>query len=79
MKDLGISPKHLAWGAIPPTMESVDPLKPIVLPGFNEEELLEDGVDEVLEETPKVSAKLIQEVAEGTVAIVGESTSTTTK
>ncbi|GFS38017.1 hypothetical protein Acr_00g0055170 [Actinidia rufa] len=53
-------------GATPPVVEPVDPSQaysPLVLPSFNEEELLEEGADEVPEEAPEVACELSKEVA----------------
>ncbi|GFY97465.1 hypothetical protein Acr_12g0000060 [Actinidia rufa] len=49
-----------------PVVELVDPLQaysPLVLPGFNEEELLEEEVDEVPEKASEVANNLSQKVA----------------
>ncbi|GFS38002.1 hypothetical protein Acr_00g0055140 [Actinidia rufa] len=60
-------PKDVAdLGATPPVVEPVDPSQaysPLVLPSFNEEELLEEGADEVPEEAPEVACELSKEAA----------------
>ncbi|GFZ15656.1 homeodomain-like superfamily protein [Actinidia rufa] len=48
LKELGVPLEHPALSAIPPAVEPMDPPQsyfPPVLPGFNEEEMLEEEVD----------------------------------
>ncbi|GFY85599.1 proline-rich extensin-like family protein [Actinidia rufa] len=57
LRELSVPLEHPAWKAIPPTIELMDPpqaYSPLMLPGFDEEEMLEEEVDEILEKNPKV-------------------------
>ena len=61
LKEFGIPPNHSTWCAASLEVKSVDPpqaYSPLMLPSFNEEEMLEEASNEVLEKTPEVADKL---------------------
>ncbi|GFZ19720.1 hypothetical protein Acr_28g0004250 [Actinidia rufa] len=70
LKELDIPPDHHAWSTNPPEVELIDHPQSyslLMLPGFNEEELLEQVADEVLKKTPEVACELGQETTKANV------------
>ncbi|GFY92413.1 hypothetical protein Acr_08g0008090 [Actinidia rufa] len=65
-KELNVSLEHSSWSVSPPIVETVDPLQvypPLMLPDFNEEEMVEEEVDEIPEKSLEVAGELVQEIA----------------
>ncbi|GFY90934.1 hypothetical protein Acr_07g0011300 [Actinidia rufa] len=59
-REIGIPPKHPAWKAVPPAVEPMDPRQVyslLMLPDFNEKEMLEENVVEILEKSLEVVSK----------------------
>ena len=65
LKELSVPLEHPTWSVAPLVVEPMDPpqaFSPFVLPGFNEEEMLEDETNEIPKKAPEVASELGQAV-----------------
>ncbi|GFZ06742.1 hypothetical protein Acr_18g0009120 [Actinidia rufa] len=71
LRELGIPFDNPTWTVTPPEVKPVDPpqaYSPLMLPSFNEEELLKEMADEVPEMYPEVVGDLIQDTVKASAA-----------